>query len=156
MAWWQRMQDVALVFLVQSVLVCVVLCVVRLEISKLWDVNVTIEQASVTIHDSATMLPVVPGVGPLSTIISGSLEWRQPRWLPVWSHVTPSPRSWPAWWWELTLPLWPLPATFFGLAWYARRRVKRLRHDVCTKCGYDTRGLAAGACCPECGAVRSA
>ena len=55
----------------------------------------------------------------------------------------------------LTLPLWPLPVAFGTLAWYAGRRIKRLQRHGCAKCGYDTRGLAAGACCPECGTACS-
>ncbi len=56
---------------------------------------------------------------------------------------------------NLSLPLWPLPAACGLLALYAHRRTRHLSTILCTKCGYDTRGLAAGACCPECGTACS-
>jgi len=60
------------------------------------------------------------------------------------------------WWawndWNFHLPLWmPLGASVLGSAglFYVTRRGRRA--GVCGKCGYDLRGLAAGAKCPECG-----
>jgi hypothetical protein len=49
--------------------------------------------------------------------------------------------------------LYPLALTLIpaGLLWYADRR--RLRPGLCGGCGYDRRGLAADAKCPECGTV---
>jgi hypothetical protein len=38
----------------------------------------------------------------------------------------------------------------FGAAW--ARQVRRRRRGLCAGCGYDLRGAAAGAACPECGA----
>jgi hypothetical protein len=40
-----------------------------------------------------------------------------------------------------------------GLLWWADRRC--VRPGRCSGCGYDRRGLAAGAKCPECGTVRT-
>ena len=49
-----------------------------------------------------------------------------------------------------------LNAIATAVAWrldtLARRRANKL---LCTKCTYDRTGLAAGAVCPECGAVPS-
>lgn len=76
-----------------------------------------------------------------------------PQWLPSFCNDYPWYIDWipftPRW--SVAVPLWPTPVAFGALAWYAGRRIKRLRKGACTKCGYDTRGLAAGACCPECG-----
>lgn len=44
-----------------------------------------------------------------------------------------------------------LTAVPAGLLWYTDRR--RFGVHACQKCGYDRRGLAADAKCPECGAV---
>ncbi|MFY7896136.1 MAG: hypothetical protein ACOVP8_07880 [Phycisphaerales bacterium] len=57
---------------------------------------------------------------------------------------------------QWVVPLWPLPAMCVSVATIMQVRARRYKIDACTTCGYDTRGLAAGACCPECGAVRSA
>jgi hypothetical protein len=58
-------------------------------------------------------------------------------------------------------PLWPgfaLDTVFYAaIAWglyqlpLAIRRRRRRHSDSCVKCGYDRRGLAVGAACPECG-----
>ncbi len=61
---------------------------------------------------------------------------------------------------EFEVAIWPLPAAalfFTAFLWYldtlARRRA---RLNLCPKCHYDRTGLAAGAKCPECGAVHAA
>ena len=62
-------------------------------------------------------------------------------------------------WYALTIAL--IVASYPIFWWYELRRLKRLEPmrerlahiglQVCTKCGYDRFGLAAGARCPECG-----
>ncbi|HSI34931.1 MAG: hypothetical protein ACAI43_27060 [Phycisphaerae bacterium] len=56
---------------------------------------------------------------------------------------------------RLAVPLWLVllvtqvsPAIAF-VRWRRRRRLRRV--GSCPKCGYDLRGHAAGARCPECG-----
>lgn len=59
--------------------------------------------------------------------------------------------------------LWPgfaLNTLFYaGIAWglwqlpLALRRRKRNKKGLCVRCGYDLKGIAAGAACPECGDV---
>lgn len=58
---------------------------------------------------------------------------------------------------EHTLPLWApflalgLPA---GWAWRADAIIRRReRSHLCLRCGYDRKGLASDAACPECGAL---
>ncbi len=79
-----------------------------------------------------------------------------PRWLPSFYNDYSGFIDWIPFMprWSVEVPLWPMPATCAGLAWYAGKRIRRLRQGACTKCGYDMRGLAAGACCPECGGQR--
>ena len=61
--------------------------------------------------------------------------------------------------WLLTIPLWVAvaPATVLAaFMWrFDRRATRRALGNVCTRCGYDRRGLAAAAVCPECGGVPS-
>ena len=70
----------------------------------------------------------------------------------------------PQWqWWfsanteSVGLPLWlPLLMTGIGggLLWKSELRSERKRRaGLCPSCGYDRRGLAADAKCPECGTV---
>ena len=54
------------------------------------------------------------------------------------------------------VPLWPLPLATGLLALFAHRRARKLSPALCPACGYDTRGLAAAAPCPECGAAQAA
>lgn len=54
--------------------------------------------------------------------------------------------------WEY--PLWPvvvLLAAATAFAWRARRHARRC--GLCTKCGYDRRGLVHDTACPECGTM---
>jgi hypothetical protein len=54
-------------------------------------------------------------------------------------------------------PLWPLLIAALPPAWILWRpdlhAWREVRRACCAKCGYDRRGLAAGARCPECGTV---
>lgn len=66
-----------------------------------------------------------------------------------------------------TVPLWsilPPMAAATVFAWRERlpavtkrcRTAARRRRGACVSCGYDRRGLAAAAACPECGSVPTA
>ena len=59
-----------------------------------------------------------------------------------------------------TVPIWPgvvaLCAGTGGLVVVDRRRRLRVARGWCAECGYELRGLPAGAACPECGAIPSA
>jgi hypothetical protein len=62
--------------------------------------------------------------------------------------------------WYSAVPLW-FPALLSLLATTAAWRadwkyLRRAREGLCTGCGYDRAGLAAGAVCPECGAAAGA
>jgi hypothetical protein len=61
----------------------------------------------------------------------------------------------PSFWVAGASVLYPVAVTLIpaALLWYADRR--RFGPGLCTKCGYDRRGLAADAKCPECGTVPS-
>lgn len=60
-----------------------------------------------------------------------------------------------AWWWLSIHTVWLalLPvAVGVVVAWRLRRRAaRRAREGCCVECGYDLRGTAAEAPCPECG-----
>ncbi len=59
------------------------------------------------------------------------------------------------------IPVWPgvvVNSVLFGAAWYglllipaSLRRGRRRRRGACVECGYDRRGIAPEAACPECG-----
>jgi hypothetical protein len=56
----------------------------------------------------------------------------------------------------LLIPLWiPMSPVLCAAAalWYGDIRARRRGRDTCRSCGYDRRGLAADAKCPECGTV---
>ena len=55
-------------------------------------------------------------------------------------------------------PMYPglLAAIVGAAAMPGWKRSRRKRRGQCVKCGYDRRGLAAGAACPECGEVSKA
>jgi hypothetical protein len=78
------------------------------------------------------------------------------EWLPSWkvnSSGTPAPGS--SLQLEiLGLPLWPAAGLFAVLGALLFARAARAgRRGRCPSCGYDHRGLAAAAACPECGTV---
>ena len=80
----------------------------------------------------------------------GSVGWSDFRW---WPRAEKPRFS------QAMLPLWvPLivVAVPTGLVWRAdRRAARRERKGECLTCGYDRRGLAPDAGCPECGTVAS-
>jgi hypothetical protein len=145
---WRRIKHVVMVLCVQSVVLWVATCWTVTLFHTQREVTASIAGGGVTVHNDAYFFDPSD---PVSVDIE--TDWKPPRLLPAWGEAaTPqlAPRSF-----AIMLPLWPLPVAFGALAWYAHTRIARLRQGACTKCGYDTRGLAAGACCPECGAACS-
>jgi hypothetical protein len=71
------------------------------------------------------------------------------------SRIWPTFSRWPTGNPSLAIPCWTPLLIFVPLAFYLVRRDRWLsRPGRCEKCGYDRRGLAAGAsACPECGTV---
>ena len=145
---WRRTRHAAELLALQTLLMCVVSCALRVRVMHPPDVMISLTQAGIECSRVSPQLR--KWIPSFTSAHAGSPAWQAPRWLPVYDPVPNILRNS-----RLFLPLWPLPVAFAGLAWYARRRIKQLRPHVCTKCGYDTRGLAAGACCPECGAACS-
>lgn len=146
---WRRIKHVAMVQCVQSVVLWVATCGMTMQFNTQREVTAFVAGGAVTIdNDDYFFVPSDP------VSVNFEINWMLPRLLPAWGEAAVpqlAPRAV-----AILLPLWPVPVAFGALAWYAGRRIKRLRQDACAKCGYDTRGLAAGASCPECGAVRSA
>lgn len=78
-------------------------------------------------------------------------QWRAWGW--VWTLVS-QPSGWHRF---AAAPVWPFAAAALcggALLVRAGRRAGGAA-GRCTKCGYDLRGLAAGAVCPECGAIEA-
>jgi hypothetical protein len=77
-------------------------------------------------------------------------------YLRLWFGCEGPWRSYPAW--RVFVPLWlPLGGSIVAAVCSWRRRVLWLRSvagGCCAGCGYDCRGLAANATCPECGTVQ--
>lgn len=141
---WRRIKHVAMVLCVQSIVLWVATCSMAIQFNTQREVTAYVAGGGVTIdNDDYFFIPS----DPVSVNVDSC--WMFPRLLPAWGEAAVpqlAPRAF-----AILLPLWPVPVAFGVLAWYAGRRIKRLRHDFCPKCRYDTRGLAAGACCPECG-----
>lgn len=75
-------------------------------------------------------------------------DYPRVRWLPSWVMVSGYQ--------EYGLPVWMLlaPTTVGAVALWRADHLRRSRcAKTCASCGYDRRGLAVGAACPECGAV---
>jgi hypothetical protein len=94
-------------------------------------------------------------------------DYGLPLWNPEWNNAPPlrarTPLEkkrfggGPTRYWGGHLPLW-IPFVFVafpsGLLWLLHRIVmKRPGAGQCPKCGYDRRGLAVDAGCPECGTI---
>lgn len=92
--------------------------------------------------------------------------------MPGWKWIR---RSGKVWWWPqrldpstgsafahraggLAIPMWCFALVSAGIAWGPwsadLRKARRERTGKCRHCRYDLSGLAPGAICPECGAVR--
>lgn len=95
-----------------------------------------------------------------------SQMWTAAGW-PMRSFTIP-PQSWRYAWSTVEVPsvgvIWPgllmntlCFAGIIGVFWWAQgavRRARRRRRGRCVRCGYDLRGGAGGAVCPECGGTR--
>jgi hypothetical protein len=61
--------------------------------------------------------------------------------------------------WDYRMPVWPLPLVALAAGAVVARRGERAWQAsgaaLCSACGYDLRGLAAGTRCPECGEGRA-
>jgi hypothetical protein len=72
----------------------------------------------------------------------------------MWKHVAYNPTPGAAWWVQLQViaPLWHT-VVLLGAAsaalWCVRAGGRGA--EKCASCGYELRGLPAGAVCPECG-----
>jgi hypothetical protein len=145
---WRRIKHVMMVLCVQSVVLWVATCGTTTQFNTQREVTAYVAGGGVTIdNDDYFFDPSDP------VSVNFEINWMLPRLLPAWGEAALpqlAPRAF-----AILLPLWPIPVAFGALAWYANTRITRLRQGACTKCGYDTRGLAAGAPCPECGAACS-
>ncbi len=144
---WRRTKHVAMVLCVQSVVLLALSCSVGIAASLSEKINVGISEAALSASYFSQPFKIA-GLTPSRLIPVGDLwfGWNSPRMLPGFSRdVSPSQG------WSVLIPLWPLPVAFGALAWCAGRKIKRVWRGACPNCGYDTRGLGAGACCPECG-----
>jgi len=144
LAFWQRTRRLALAYCLAAALLWLftTLTLASLPLGTQWRITLT-AGALVVQHSPHSR---VHGA-------SASLAWspQRPRLAPLFSRAKAGMFSSVIVSTSLWLPLWPLPVSLVALAWYARTHIKRLQPHACPHCGYDTRGLAAGACCPECG-----
>jgi hypothetical protein len=142
-AWWRRVRRVAYITCVASAMVWLasVIFYVAVPLGRQWNVSIARGSLNLMYWNYKTQLPRATSWG------------HAPRWPDLLPKLLRLPTGSQVFWTVAVVPLWPVPLAFAGLTWYAGKRIKRLRRDVCAKCGYDTRGLAAGAVCPECGAA---
>ncbi|HLP84469.1 MAG TPA: hypothetical protein VK157_08965, partial [Phycisphaerales bacterium] len=152
MARWRRIKHVAMVLCVQSALVCMLFCGVLARATDARGDAIEVSGASIRfmrLDDTMRMMRSDhPVLNPfwLDKGLIVHVPWQWPRWMPERvDHSAFNGPGWSLYSWELTLPLWPVPVALGAMTWYANRRIKRLQRHGCDKCGYDTRGLAAGA-----------
>jgi hypothetical protein len=91
------------------------------------------------------------------------LWWRGIVYTPSWFDAGVCPFEWalvPAidhdvGWssYKIIVPLWPVLGVSLFATWRVSKREQLARRGACRSCGYDRRGLADDAKCPECGAV---
>ncbi|HLP85931.1 MAG TPA: hypothetical protein VK157_16385 [Phycisphaerales bacterium] len=152
---WRRIKHVAMVLCVLCVVLWVATCAVRMGAYRVWGPKLQVSHGSVSFRDDNNIFIDERFGFDKETHYSGELTWHWPSLVPRRGESRIEPNGSPFMTREWELPLWPLPIAFGAFAWYAGRRVKHMRPHVCATCGYDTRGLAAGACCPECGTACS-
>jgi hypothetical protein len=84
------------------------------------------------------------------------LHWWPSRTFPL-ADAYRKPEGPSTWGWSVSIPLWMPAALSLLLAVWGGTLAKRLQRrrelGLCIACGYDRRGLAADATCPECGTV---
>jgi hypothetical protein len=148
LAFWQRTRRLALAYCLAAALLWLftTLTLASVPLGTQWRITLT-AGALVVQHSPHSRVHGAPA----------SLAWspQRPRLSPLFSRAKAGMFSSVIVSTSLWLPLWPLLAACGLLALYARRRTRHLSTMHCPHCGYDTRGLAAGACCPECGAACS-
>jgi hypothetical protein len=87
-----------------------------------------------------------PGIAPSQFWWDGGpVKWS------IWFHFQSYPDQT-----QLVIPMWPfavVPGIGALLLWRGELPERRRRLGLCAGCGYDRRGLEAGAACPECGAA---
>ena len=139
-----------------SVVLWVATCAVRMGAYRFWGPILQVSHGSVSFRDEDNFYVDERSGFDGETVYEGEVTWHWPSLVPRWGNSRIEPNGSPFITQEFEVPLWPLPVAFGALAWYAGRKIKRVRQGACPNCGYDTRGLAAGACCPECGAAQAA
>lgn len=146
LATWRRVQRIALVLVIATALLLLftTLTLASVPLGTQWRITLT-TGALVVQHSPHSRVHGAPA----------SLAWspERPRVSPVFSRAKAGMFSSVIVSTSLWLPLWPLPVSLAAFAWYARTRIKRLQQHACPNCGYDTRGLATDAPCPECGVL---
>ena len=108
--------------------------------------TLSVAMAGETVVVNAFTTPIAPGTAPSQIWWgTGPVQWN------YWFQFRRTPSVT-----QLVIPMWPLAAaTGIGalLLWWSERPERRRRLGQCAACGYDRRGLAVAAPCPECGAV---
>lgn len=105
--------------------------------------GVAVARGGVHWHD-ASAVPTLGGIPIVGNFFTIRVE--SPGW---WFRWSTQPKSK-----EVVVPLWALGVFAGGVMVFAWRRATRVEKGHCARCGYDLKGLAAGAVCPECGAAQ--